>query len=93
MSDFWNKPRSLRDIADDLVDQLPDDEIGGDNVVPFSNANAGSSAAPNPAVSNDAPMEEIRLKASRQLVTTQPIAISLVFIPRSVTMSRISSMT
>jgi hypothetical protein len=63
MSDFWNKPRSLRDIADDLVDQLPDDEIGGDNVVPFSNANAGSSAAPNPAVSNDAPMEEITIKS------------------------------
>jgi len=48
MSDAWSKPKSLRDIADDISSALPDDEIGG-----------APDTAPNPSPSPDAPMDEI----------------------------------
>ena len=50
MSDFWTKPQSLRDLADDISSALPDDEIGG-----------APDTAPNPPPGPDAPTDEITI--------------------------------
>ena len=51
MSDFWNKPKSLRDLADDISSALPDDEIGGGR----------DASDPTPLPATDVPTEEIEI--------------------------------